>query len=46
MISSLLQISSLFRLFADDTNVFASSKNLKELESTMNQELQKVKKLV
>ena len=32
-----------FRLFADDTNVFASSKNLKELESTMNQELQKVK---
>ena len=31
------------RLFANDTNVFASSKNLKELESTMNQELQKVK---
>ena len=32
-----------FRLFADDTNVFASSKNLKDLETLMNKELSKVK---
>lgn len=32
-----------FRIFADDTNIFASSKNAKELESTINQELVRVK---
>ena len=32
-----------FCLFADDTNIFVSSRNHKELESTMNQELKKVK---
>ena len=33
-----------FRLFADDTNIFASSKKLKDLEDTVNQELALVKR--
>ena len=33
-----------FRLFADDTNIFASSKNSKDLETAVNQELTLVKK--
>ena len=28
-----------FRIFADDTNIFYSSKNIKDLESTINEEL-------
>ena len=32
-----------FKIFADDTNVFASSSNLNSLEKTMNTELEKVK---
>ncbi|KXJ05275.1 RNA-directed DNA polymerase from mobile element jockey [Exaiptasia diaphana] len=32
-----------FKIFADDTNLFASAKDLKTLESTMNYELAKVK---
>ena len=32
-----------FRLFADDTNIFISSDNSKQLEKTINQELFKVK---
>ena len=35
-----------FRLFADDTNIFFSSNDPKELERTVNAELIKVKKLV
>ena len=33
-----------FKIFADDTNVFASAKDLKSLERLMNFELAKVKK--
>ena len=33
-----------FRIFADDTNIFASSNNAKELENTMNMELINVKR--
>lgn len=33
-----------FKIFADDTNVFASARNLKSLERFMNSELAKVKK--
>ena len=32
-----------FRIFADDTNVFASARNLKDLEEVVNSELKKVK---
>ena len=32
-----------FKIFADDTNVFASGSNLKALEALMNSELEKVK---
>ena len=32
-----------FKMFADDTNVFASASNLKTLEALMNSELEKVK---
>ena len=32
-----------FRIFADDTNIFTSSSNLKQLETTVNEELKKVK---
>ena len=32
-----------FRIFADDTNVFASARDLKVLEKTVNSELKKVK---
>ena len=32
-----------FRIFADDTNVFASARNLKDLEEIVNSELKKVK---
>ena len=32
-----------FRIFADDTNVFASDRNLKDLEEIVNSELKKVK---
>ena len=32
-----------FKIFADDTNVFASASNLKTLETLMNSELEKVK---
>jgi hypothetical protein len=32
-----------FRLFADDTNIFASSSNIQELETLMNTEISKVK---
>jgi hypothetical protein len=32
-----------FRLFADDTNIFASSRNIQELETLMNTEISKVK---
>ena len=32
-----------FRLFADDTNIFISSDNSKQLETIINQELFKVK---
>ena len=35
-----------FRLFAEDTNIFFSSSDPKELERTVNAELIKVKKLV
>ena len=35
-----------FRLFAEDTNIFISSSDPKELERTVNAELIKVKKLV
>ena len=31
------------RIFADDTNVFASARNLKDLEEIVNSELKKVK---
>ena len=33
-----------FKIFADDTNVFASARDLKSLEHLMNSELAKVKK--
>ena len=33
----------LFKIFADDTNIFATSNNLKTLEALMNSELYKVK---
>ena len=33
-----------FKIFADDTNLFASAKDLKSLELLMNSELTKVKK--
>ena len=33
-----------FRIFADDTNIFASSHNAKELENTMNMELTHMKR--
>jgi hypothetical protein len=33
----------LFKIFADDTNIFAISSNLKTLEALMNSELDKVK---
>ncbi len=33
-----------FRIFADDTNIFASSKSINDLEKLMNEELMKVKK--
>ena len=33
-----------FKIFADDTNVFASARDLKSLERLMNSELAKVKK--
>ena len=33
----------LFKIFADDTNIFATSSNLKTLEALMNSELDKVK---
>jgi len=33
-----------FRVFADDTNIFASSPNATRLETLINQELLKVKK--
>jgi hypothetical protein len=32
------------RIFADDTNIFASSKSIKDLEILINEELTKVKK--
>jgi len=32
-----------FRIFADDTNVFASARNLKVLEELVNSEVKKVK---
>ena len=32
-----------FRIFTDDTNVFASARNLKDLEEVVNSELKKVK---
>ena len=32
-----------FRIFADDTNIFASSSNAAQLETLINQELKKVK---
>ena len=32
-----------FRIFTDDTNVFASARDLKVLEKTVNSELKKVK---
>lgn len=32
-----------FKIFAEDTNVFASASNLKTLEQLMNSELEKVK---
>ena len=32
-----------FRIFADDTNIFASSPNASELQKLINQELSKVK---
>ena len=32
-----------FKIFADDTNVFASASNLKTFEALMNSELEKVK---
>ena len=32
-----------FRIFADDTNVFASARNLKDVEEIVNSELKKVK---
>ena len=32
-----------FKIFADDTNVFASARDLKSLETLMNSELEKVK---
>ena len=32
-----------FRIFADDTNVFASARNLKDLAEIVNSELKKVK---
>ena len=32
-----------FRIFADDTNIFASGKNLNFLNQSMNSELRKVK---
>ena len=33
-----------FKIFADDTNVFASARDLKSLEHLMNSELVKIKK--
>ena len=33
-----------FKIFADDTNVFASARDLKSLEGLMNSELAKIKK--
>ena len=33
-----------FKIFADDTNVFASARDLKSLEHLMNSELAKVKR--
>ena len=33
-----------FKIFADDTNVFASARDLKTLEHVMNSELAKVKR--
>ena len=33
-----------FKIFADDTNVFASARDLKSLERLMNSELAKIKK--
>ena len=35
-----------FKIFADDTNVFASAKDLKTLEHLVKSELVKVKKMV
>ena len=35
-----------FKIFADDTNVFASARDLKSLERLMNSELAKIKKMV
>ena len=35
-----------FKIFADDTNVFASARDLKSLEHLINSELAKVKKMV
>ena len=32
-----------FRIFADDTNVFASSPSIRDLEKLMNEELAKIK---
>ena len=32
-----------FRIFADNTNVFVSARNLKDLEEVVNSELKKVK---
>ena len=34
-----------FKMFADDTNLFASAKDIKSLELQMNIELKKVKEL-
>jgi hypothetical protein len=34
------------RIFADNTNIFASSKSLKDLEILINEELTKVKKML
>ena len=34
-----------FKMFADDTNLFASAKDIKSLELQMNLELKKVKEL-
>ena len=42
----LLYIKLCFKIFADDTNVFASARDLKSLERLMNSELAKIKKMV